>query len=70
MSDLSNKLVDIGSLGVLTQKLDARFNQKLLLINDIDYEALLNFDTDEIIFNSDNSSSILGTGTLDDMILD
>ena len=33
MSDLSNKLVNGENLGLLAQRLDDRFNEKLLLIN-------------------------------------
>ena len=73
MSDLSNKLVNGESLELLAQRLDARFNEKLLLINDIDYETLLAFDTDEIVFNSDNAeastTSVLGMAKLNRLIL-
>jgi hypothetical protein len=73
MSDLSNKLVNGESLELLAQRLDARFNEKLLLINDIDYETLLAFDTDEIVFNSDNATasttSVLGKAKLNRLIL-
>ena len=73
MSDLSNKLVNRENLEMLAQRLDARFNEKLLLINDIDYETLLAFDTDEIVFDSDNTeastTSVLGTARLNRLVL-
>ena len=73
MSNLSNKLVNGENLELLAQRLDARFNEKLLLINDIDYETLLAFDTDEIVFNSDNAeastTSVLGKAKLNRLIL-
>ena len=73
MSDLSNKLVNRENLEMLAQRLDARFNEKLLLINDIDYETLLAFDTDEIVFDSDNTeastTSVLGNARLNRLVL-
>jgi hypothetical protein len=73
MSDLSNKLVNGENLEMLAQRLDARFNEKLLLINDIDYETLLAFDTDEIAFDSDNTeastTSVLGKARLNRLVL-
>jgi glycerophosphoryl diester phosphodiesterase len=72
MSDLSNKLVNGENLELLAQKLDTRFNEKLLLINDIDYETLLAFDTNDLLFDNVSPAGtepILGQGRLGELKL-